>query len=293
MCARFYVRQIESITITKETSLMIERNSLELAADFTSRSETLPAIATCTWCESAAEVMCVARSRCVAVVRFVDRNCNAPLGPPWPGVGVSSRPENQPLTEAVREAAAQSHGEIGASPDLGDLDPCDDCMVTAMTLDPHALAQDPVLSMLACIDGRSALLASTAIDPQRGVRLRIVIAESAASDDAPFTDADAEALRAAMRRIAQRARLAFASAPGVVTEPLNIREVEVLESLARGKTIRQIAAEMHRSTHTVHDYLKSMHRKVGVGCRAELIARAAGRCGPRTTATQLASELVA
>ena len=271
---------------------MIERKSLELAADLTSRSETLPAVATCTWCESAAEALCVARSRCVAIVRFVDRN-NAPLGSSWRGVGVSSRPENRPLIEAVRGAAGQSHGEHGASVDLGDLDPCDDCMVTAMTLDPHAQAQDPVLSLLACIGGRSALLASAAIDPQRGVHLRIVIAESAASDDAPFTDADAEALRAAMRRIAHRARLAFASEPGVVTEPLNIRESEVLESLARGKTIRQIAAEMHRSTHTVHDYLKSMHRKVGVGCRAELIARAAGRCEPRTTATPITGELVA
>lgn|GEM_PF-3410973 len=276
---------------------MVERQCLELAADLTSQTAALPAVATCSWCESAAVALCVARSRCIAIVRFVDRQTGAPLGSPWPEVGVSSRPENRPLTEALRGAAGQGSGDAsGANDDASwnSLERDEDCMVTAITLEPNDKAQDPALSLLSCIGGRSALLASAMIDPNRGVRLRIVIAESAASDDAPFTDDDAEALRAAMRKVSHTARLAFASTPGVMTEPLNSREVEVLESLANGRTIRQIASQMHRSTHTIHDYLKSMHRKVGVGCRAELIARAAGRCEPRSKAeTRLPASQIA
>ena len=262
---------------------MIERKTLELAATLASQSAGLPAIATCNWCQSAADALCVARSRCIAVVRFVRHHDGALPGSQWPDAGVSSRPENRPLVEAIRGALSHVAGDSIEQRGLWRRDPDGDCMIAAITLEPESPFTFPVLSILAFAGGRSALLASAVIDPALGIDLRVVIVESASDNEAPFTDSDAEALRAAMRGIVCRARLAFVSESGVVTEALNPREVEVLESLTCGKSIREIAVKMHRSTHTIHDYLKSMHRKIGVGCRAELLARASGRCAARNT----------
>ena len=263
---------------------MIDRNSLELAADLASRSAQLPAVATCNWCEAAAEALCIARSRCSSVVRFATRNNGAAPGAPWPEVGVSIKPENPPLLEAIRSAAMQNPNKAPSTetrcPDLNQ-----GCAVEAISLSQSSSSACSVLSVLTFVGARSVLRATASVDAHRGVDLCVVIAESAADGDSPFSDEDAEALRAAMRQITQRAKLAFAPTPGTSIEPLNAREAQVLDSLTHGKTIRQIASEMHRSTHTIHDYLKSMHRKVGVGNRAELIARSAGLCQPKVVTT--------
>lgn len=54
------------------------------------------------------------------------------------------------------------------------------------------------------------------------------------------------------------------------------REQAVLERLASGKSVRDIARELGRSPHTVHDHLKSLHRKLAAKSRTELLARALG-----------------
>jgi DNA-binding CsgD family transcriptional regulator len=263
---------------------MIERNTLELAANLASRSAGLPAIATCNWCQSAADALCIARSRCIAVVRFVRHDDGGPLRSQWPGPGVSSMPENQPLVEAIRGALRHVTPDSIEQGDLWRRDPDDDCMIAAITLDPGSPRTSLALSVLAFAGGRSALLASAEVDLLQGIELRVMIIESTINGEPLFTESDAEALRAAMHEIVRRARLAFILGLGVAAESLNPREVEVLESLTRGKSIREIAVKMHKSTHTIHDYLKSMHRKIGVGSRAELIAMAAGRCAGRESA---------
>lgn len=54
-------------------------------------------------------------------------------------------------------------------------------------------------------------------------------------------------------------------------------EEHVLDLLAVGLAVPEIAAQLSRSRHTVHDHVKSLHRKIGVNSRAELVARATGR----------------
>lgn len=90
-------------------------------------------------------------------------------------------------------------------------------------------------------------------------------------------EGNAEALRAAMPELAQRAGLAF-SAAGVPEgeATLTQREHEVLMLLARGRTVKQIAEMLSRSPHTVHDHVKALHRKLGASSRGELVARALG-----------------
>jgi DNA-binding CsgD family transcriptional regulator len=53
---------------------------------------------------------------------------------------------------------------------------------------------------------------------------------------------------------------------------LSPREQQVTALLARGLNTTQIAQELHLSTHTVRDYVKSVFEKVGVSSRGELVA---------------------
>jgi len=74
-----------------------------------------------------------------------------------------------------------------------------------------------------------------------------------------------------------------------VTNPkvwLTDREHEILDQLILGHSVRQIAENLNRSTHTVHDHVKNLHKKLHASSRGELIAKALGyqskmnRCSP-------------
>ncbi|MCB9838304.1 MAG: hypothetical protein H6813_03115 [Phycisphaeraceae bacterium] len=261
---------------------METRPSLELATTLAANCSSLPAIATCNWCETAANLFSSARPRCVAIVRFVDREGDTPREESWPNIGVCCRPADPALAESARDAMERLRPCLQMIPVCGEDDDGEPCNSKAFRFDPDEAAGDPMMPMLAALGARSAILAMRQIDRARGVNLCVLIADRSTTGALDFDDDDAQALCAVMRLVADRAVQAYVQAPGDSVAPLNLREVKVLESLTQGMTIREIAGEMHRSTHTIHDYLKSMHRKIGVGCRAELIARASGRFEPRS-----------
>jgi DNA-binding CsgD family transcriptional regulator len=97
-----------------------------------------------------------------------------------------------------------------------------------------------------------------------------------------FEASDASVLSAVLVALVSRASLAFGED---VTSPMNRlthREREVLDHLALGKSVKEIASDLARSPHTVHDHVKSLHRKLNASSRGELIARALGHissCG--------------
>ncbi len=105
-----------------------------------------------------------------------------------------------------------------------------------------------------------------------------------------------EALVAALRQIAQgepvlappfsrRMLLYFSGGDcamqGTLVRPngveLNARETEVLQRVAKGYTLPEIAAQLSLSRHTVADYLKKTYRKLNVSSRAEAALEAARR----------------
>jgi DNA-binding NarL/FixJ family response regulator len=53
---------------------------------------------------------------------------------------------------------------------------------------------------------------------------------------------------------------------------LTPRQAEVLELLERGRTTKQIAAELHLSPETVRNHVKHLLRRVGAHSRLEAIA---------------------
>lgn len=55
---------------------------------------------------------------------------------------------------------------------------------------------------------------------------------------------------------------------------LTIREAEILEGIARGRTNHEIAASLYVSPFTVKTHLQRVYRKLGVGGRTEALSRA-------------------
>ncbi len=76
--------------------------------------------------------------------------------------------------------------------------------------------------------------------------------------------------------LARRVLLAIGAKVSGPSRWLTDREQAVLERLALGLSVREIAEDIGRSPHTVHDHVKSLHRKLGASSRGELVARALG-----------------
>ncbi len=97
-----------------------------------------------------------------------------------------------------------------------------------------------------------------------------------ASSHVPLGEAEATALEAIMPLLARRAIMAIGTDPSEAAAWLTAREQIILQHLLLGKSVREIAEELGRSPHTVHDHVKSLHRKLGASSRGELVARALG-----------------
>ncbi|MFN0318083.1 MAG: response regulator transcription factor [Burkholderiales bacterium] len=87
---------------------------------------------------------------------------------------------------------------------------------------------------------------------------------------------DAAVLEGVLPLIARRCVLAIGSDPSDGGQWRTVREQVILKHLLLGKSVREIAEELGRSPHTVHDHVKSLHKKLDANSRGELVARALG-----------------
>lgn len=85
-----------------------------------------------------------------------------------------------------------------------------------------------------------------------------------------------ELLRVILEEMTGPARRALGTARLPRANWISPREREVLDMLVLGHSVREIAETMSRSPHTVHDHVKSLHRKLNAQSRGELVARALG-----------------
>ncbi|HMN39980.1 MAG TPA: LuxR C-terminal-related transcriptional regulator [Phycisphaerales bacterium] len=115
------------------------------------------------------------------------------------------------------------------------------------------------------------LLGAAAIGPAG----RVLIVEMASSNVA-LGEAEAAQMEAVLPLLARRAIMAIGTDPSEAAAWLTAREQIILQHLLLGKSVREIAEELGRSPHTVHDHVKSLHRKLGANSRGELVARALG-----------------
>ncbi len=106
---------------------------------------------------------------------------------------------------------------------------------------------------------------------------RVLAVEIGAPRDQPvFGRMEAMMATALLPALRDRAALAFGARETIATNRVTRREQEILEQLTLGRTVRDIADTLNRSPHTVHDHVKSLHRKLNASSRGELISRYLG-----------------
>ncbi len=117
------------------------------------------------------------------------------------------------------------------------------------------------------------------LDQRRASRLLVVEmgAEGASSRD---PEVDAAVLGAVMGVLLTRCRMRLVPGPVDASRRVTPSEQIILEQLVLGRSVREIAEALGRSPHTVHDHVKSLHRKLRARSRGELIARALGHLSP-------------
>jgi DNA-binding CsgD family transcriptional regulator len=116
-----------------------------------------------------------------------------------------------------------------------------------------------------------------------GASSRTLVVEVGIREKAAPTDSVGHILEAVLRPLAKRAYAAVGASSSDSTMWLTTKEQVILNHLLAGESVREIAEQVGRSMHTVHDHVKSLHRKLGAKTRGELIARALGHIQPAMT----------
>jgi len=252
---------------------MTDFRSLTVATDVVSRVCALPAVATHDWCEMAAAAIRPMRQNSVIsislavlgergrieVLEATGATGTTPNGRPIDGQGL--HPEHSPsfdwwFDEKPQPGAVRVE-RLSALPCAANW-PATPCGKRWGNLG----IADPLVGwggMIGDAAGRALLV-------EFGVR----------SMDRPLESWEICVVRAMMPHIVQRASLAFGRERSTPGNRLTQREQLVLEHLTLGKSVKQIASDLARSPHTVHDHVKSLHRKLNASSRGELIARALG-----------------
>lgn len=121
--------------------------------------------------------------------------------------------------------------------------------------------------------------------PELGRAVLVELALGPASAETGGTDLEdaARVLDAVLPSLARRAAMAIDPSQPMEDQVLTVREEVVLRRLLEGKSVRLIAEELGRSPHTIHDHVKSLHRKLNASTRGALVARALGHLRPGQT----------
>lgn len=115
---------------------------------------------------------------------------------------------------------------------------------------------------------------------------RTLVAEIGIASTSEPTGDESAILAAVLPLLARRAVVAIGAGPTDGNQWLTPREQVILQHLLLGKSVREIAAELERSPHTVHDHVKALHRKLHASSRGELVARALGYIQPQQNGSQ-------
>lgn len=255
----------------------------------------LPAVPTQDWCERAAAAMLAVRQPSIVMVMFakltrsgvVERvECVGVSGCSVAEVGTTLRRfsssssivplgATHPAVGRIR-AAAHACVELGWHP--GPLGEGGLRAAPASALNGGAAT---VRARWADTGAAEIVVGATPLGPPDSGRFMVVEIglTGLASDGAGAAD-DAAVLDAVLPALGRRAAIAFGGAPFSEATCLTRREEQILDHLLHGKSVRQIAGDLDRSQHTVHDHVKSLHRKLAASSRGALIARALGHIRP-------------
>lgn len=277
--------------------------ALRSAVRLTERVCALPAVATQDWCDRAAGALLPVDQPSVAVVLIgqVDEH------------GVIIRSEATGVAGQVGAEVTTTVGRAAASStSMVPLDPNDAMLMRVRTslaqarelswgpgtqglsqarvtlvdrTHPSASAPAGLLRRWEGVRFAGMLLGSTGIGSDR----RLLVAEVAITGATHngMLETDALAMEAVLPSLSRRCIMAIGIEATDDTVWLTQREQIILQHLLLGKSVREIATELGRSPHTVHDHVKSLHRKLNASSRGELVARALGHVEPPKATPQV------
>ncbi len=285
------------------TSADVGMRDLSVIAETGAKVVHLPAIATQDWCESAAQVLLTVRRSSAVVVTIADL-------PMKEGGDGDFRVEATGGASGLSGVGADSLGRVHTDAGRGlgwtfSGGPADhsvsgmgngiigvDGVRVARLRDLASWSNWPITAAgkrWSRLGVSELLVVQTPLVKEEPGRVLCV--EYGVQRDQPvFSRAEAMVASAVMGVLRERALLAFGTEATSMSNRVTKREQEILEQLTLGKTVRDIADVLNRSPHTVHDHVKSLHRKLNASSRGELIARYLGhieRCGGRTRRARL------
>lgn len=237
----------------------------------TERLCDLPGIATQDWCDRAASAFALLAPGPV-VVAIGELSGESMAVEAYGVAGARATPEIvRALSSRYRDTAAFDWGAGEPS----------DWNARVQTLACESLLDDDFARSRAARQWREAgasgaVVGAARYSPEDERRVLTVEIGCVGANAAWFPSILRLSVDAAMRPVMRRANMAFGADAIVPSRMLTAREQEILDKLTLGLSVRVIADELDRSPHTVHDHVKSLHRKLNASSRGQLIARALG-----------------
>lgn len=235
----------------------------------------LPAVATLDWCDRAAQAFAeLAKSEgntsAAATVVLCTLAADGSLSDTEStGVAVSGMQMRETALSELRCRLDRAH-ELGATvPGVN----FDAGVVTRATVNTALASPLPNLDGM---QGAPALIGIVSVSTSDASRVMIVSVVPVGTVSSESLDSIATSMRALLPVLARRAMVAIGTSRGQRGGWISPREQMVLEQLILGKSVRQIADDLGRSPHTVHDHVKALHKKLNASSRGELVARALG-----------------
>lgn len=248
---------------------------LARAADVVGAICALPAVATQDWCERAAKALLPIRNDAVVCLTIAEFNDEGAIRFLEASGAINGALGATPVeTRLLRPASSRS---LGWWIDRGSIGEEGRALLLSQT-NAAGWATSAAGKRWAELGFSDLIVALAPLGPRGTMRL-LAIEMGVRPEAESFDDADAAVLAAVLPELSHRATLAFGSTTSNPMNRITPREQLILEQLSLGRTVKQIASTLGRSPHTIHDHVKSLHRKLGVSSRGELIARVLGHIG--------------
>lgn len=266
------------------------KRALELTSRITEAICALPAVSSPDWCDRASEVLvriaepgvaCVAIGSLAPTGRVLSIDCCGAAASRGGQAGSLGFASGAPMDEQrLLTLRARVQGIRTLGPEIGRaLDGTTVCDTASALSHPSDWRLGPLASVWIGIDPLDVLIGVQRIGEASSDRVAICQV-APLSRGVALTETDVAVARTVLPRLAARAKIAIGPDPRGADQWLTPKEYLILKQLILGKSVKRIADDIGRSPHTVHDHVKSLHRKLNASSRGELVARALGYLGP-------------
>ncbi len=224
---------------------MLTRQDIRRAVESSARMSVLPGVPTTDWCDRAAEALMPPPDHEAAIVAIAERTIDSVR-----------------IIEPARHIRFAREHALWRSLDAL---PLADTDTGVLSVHVHHGTTTQVRA-LAPVGGPR----------ESGHGLWIIGAVELIAPPDAAVERESVILEELMPRLAERCAVAFSETSPNRLALITPAEQRILEHLMLGRSVSEIAEILVRSPHTIHDHVKSLHRKFGATSRGQLVARALG-----------------